>query len=235
MVVDIEEKKIELEFILKGLNSPQPVYSIAHLFEAKQKSNLTDEFIVARCGFLHRLTQSTYVEFNQVSLRNEICNRAPLSVCDQIPSGLIDYMNDHIEQLSPIIGAIISIEDFPLKPIMANNLSPTDFLNKVNEFLLARTGKSMSDFFKENTSGNHRFFQFDLSKIVETLVLFHLIDELGFHPDGKGKVRSRMFDALHVHFASVCDVFITSDSKMFHKASAVFQYYGLNTKTVFVQ
>ena len=66
IIVDIENNAIELSDLKLNSIDLQLVYSIAHLFEAKQKSNITDDFIIERCGLLHRLTNSSYVNYNHL-------------------------------------------------------------------------------------------------------------------------------------------------------------------------
>lgn len=232
VIIDIQEGKVDLQSTFIGLNDPKPVYSLAHLFEVKQKSSITDQFVSARCKFIAELTGNRCVTFNQPKQRNETHSISPFLQYEQIKSEHLNVINESLNQLVPLMGAIRAMEEYPLKTIENNNLVPIQFIGKINSLFIERTGKNFAKFIDEYIALNSSSLPFNVGKIIETVVVFHLIDELGFHPDKKDKIRTRMWDALHVHFASACDVFITSDEKTYHKAQACFDYFNSKTRSI---
>lgn len=64
-------------------------------------------------------------------------------------------------------------------------------------------------------------------------VAYCLLDMLGFHSDKLPKatntVRSVTTDAKHAYMAGFCDWFITADTKLYHKAKALYSHFGVST------
>lgn len=233
ILVDIENNAIKLSDLKLSSIDLQLVYSIAHLFEAKQKSNITDDFIIERCGLLHRLTNSSYVNYNHFKKHLEIISRSPLMQCDEIRPHHIYDIEGSINKIKEISGTIRAIADFPLKAVYNNNLSSEEFLKSVNTLFLAALGKSLKEFVMEQASNIQGTLPFDVVEVIEGVILFHLIDELGYYQDSKGKAKSRLWDSLHVYFACASSLFITSDRNTYRKAQVIFDYFKSTTKAIY--
>ena len=63
-----------------------------------------------------------------------------------------------------------------------------------------------------------------------------ILDMLGFHPDKLPKanntIRSVTTDAKHAYFAGFCDWFVTADTRLYHKAKALYCNFGVSTSVM---
>lgn len=232
IIVDIEKGELNFSQLSSKYKGYNPVYSIAHLFEAKQKSNITDEFIIERCGLLHRLTNSSCVNYNHIEKGREIIFLSPLMQCDQIRPQHVFDIEKSIGKIQEVSGVIKALADSRLRSIEINNLSSEEFLKSVNTVFTEALGKSLSQFLNEHLSNIQETLPFNAVEVIEGIILFHLIDELGYYQDHKGKVKSRLWDSIHVYFACSCELFITADRNTYRKAQVVFDYFKSPTKAI---
>jgi hypothetical protein len=152
--------------------------------------------------------------------------------CDKIMPHHIYSIEGNINKIKETSGIIRAVSDFPLKAIDSNNLSSEEFLKSVNTLFSEKSGKSLPQFLNEHVSNIQETLPFNAVEVIEGIILFHLIDELGYYQDHKDKVKSRLWDSLHVYFACSCELFITADRNTYRKAQVVFDYFKSPTKAV---
>lgn len=125
---------------------------------------------------------------------------------------------------------IIGETGFKLEP-NAGNWKDEEAVDEINSFLkskgieMAFNDYVMQSFYGRQVSGNEFF-----------TAAYCVLDMLGFHSDTLHKpgstVRSVTTDAKHAYFAGFCDWFVTADTRLTHKAKALYSHLGVSTRVM---
>lgn len=151
----------------------------------------------------------------------------------------LDSQNDksQVHQFEDAIG---------VGPIILNNIKgPNVLLNvweKVKEGFPKMEGQKI-DMDLETFFGLKKSPWNNLSDRVPTLqekvnAIYHQLNFLGYYRDSKMKVERRFnascSDMTHAGVASFCHLFICQDEDLVMKATAAYEYLGINTKIIFL-
>ena len=113
----------------------------------------------------------------------------------------------------------------------AGNWKDEEAVDKISLFLKSKgIDMSFNDYVKMNFHGekstSNEFFT----------AAYCILDMLGFHPDKLPKanntIRSVTTDAKHAYFAGFCDWFVTADTRLYHKAKALYCNFGVSTSVM---
>lgn len=113
----------------------------------------------------------------------------------------------------------------------AGNWNDGDAVDKITSFLKSKEINMsfneylMTSFHGRKVSDNELF-----------TAAYCILDMLGFHSDKLPKatntVRSVTTDARHAYFAGFCDWFVTTDTRLYHKAKALYSHFGISTRVM---
>lgn len=114
----------------------------------------------------------------------------------------------------------------------AGNWKDEEATDKISLFLKSiGINMSFNDYVKMSFHGkkitDHEFFT----------AAYCVLDMLGFHSDKLPKatntVRNVTTDAKHAYFAGFSDWFVTADTRLYHKAKALYSHFGVSTSVLF--
>lgn len=113
----------------------------------------------------------------------------------------------------------------------AGNWKDEEATDKISLFLKSKgIDMSFNDYVKMNFHGR----KFTANEFFTTA--YCILDMLGFHSDKLPKVsntiRSVTTDAKHAYFAGFCDWFVTADTRLYHKAKALYSNFGVSTSVL---
>lgn len=113
----------------------------------------------------------------------------------------------------------------------AGNWKDEEAVEKINSFLkskgieIAFNDYVMQSFHGRKVSANEFF-----------TAAYCILDMLGFHSDTLHKatntIRNVTTDARHAYFAGFCDWFVTADTRLAHKAKALYSHLGVSTQVM---
>lgn len=113
----------------------------------------------------------------------------------------------------------------------AGNWSDEEATNKISLFLKSKgIDMSFNDYVKMSFHGRN----FTANEFFTAA--YCILDMLGFHSDKLPKacntIRSVTTDAKHAYFAGFCDWFVTADTRLYHKAKALYNHLGVATRVM---
>ena len=113
----------------------------------------------------------------------------------------------------------------------AGNWKDEEATDKISLFLKSKgIDMSFNDYVKINFHGR----KYTTNEFFTTA--YCLLDMLGFHsdklPKASNTIRSVTTDSKHAYFAGFCDWFVTVDTRLYHKAKALYCNFGLSTNVL---
>lgn len=113
----------------------------------------------------------------------------------------------------------------------AGNWKDEEATDKISLFLKSKgIDMSFNDYVKINFHGR----KYTTNEFFTTA--YCLLDMLGFHsdklPKASNTIRSVTTDSKHAYFAGFCDWFVTADTRLYHKAKALYCNFGLSTNVL---
>lgn len=113
----------------------------------------------------------------------------------------------------------------------AGNWKDEEATDKISLFLKSKgIDMSFNDYVKMNFHGR----KFTANEFFTTA--YCILDMLGFHsdklPKASNTIRSVTTDAKHAYFAGFCDWFVTADTRLYHKAKALYSNFGVSTSVL---
>jgi len=113
----------------------------------------------------------------------------------------------------------------------AGNWKDEEATDKISSFLKSKgINMSFNDYVKMSFHGkkitDHEFFT----------AAYCVLDMLGFHsdklPKASNTIRNVTTDAKHAYFAGFCDWFVTADTRLYHKAKALYSNFRVSTSVL---
>ena len=113
----------------------------------------------------------------------------------------------------------------------AGNWNDGEAVDKITSFLKSQgIDLSFNDYVIRSFHGR----KFTASEFFTAA--YCILDMLRFHPDTLHKATSTMrsvtTDAMHAYFAGFCDWFVTADTRLSHKAKALYSHFGVSTRVI---
>lgn len=113
----------------------------------------------------------------------------------------------------------------------AGNWDDVDAVNNITSFLKSKgVDMSFNDYVVMSFHGR----KFTANEFFAAAYI--ILDMLGFHsdklPKERNTVRNVTTDARHAYFGGFCDWFITADTRLYHKAKALYSHFGVSTQVM---
>jgi hypothetical protein len=215
----------------------QIIYSPAHIEEiavSKLRDHMNDKVIDEELEYLSKLSNNqTLVPTTREKLK--LLNESPTICFKRV---IEDYsLNDRAEQIEKNVIADANNNGLG-EPREMNNINPKDiFLNKeykqyIVQYLVYIGVIGEDDY---NKVLNWKFENFKKKfYILESYINLaaNLLEKIGYFREKEEKSRSRMHDVSHIIYSSHCNIFITSDKKLYMKTKAIFSLLEIKTKVI---
>ncbi|WP_025538920.1 hypothetical protein [Vibrio parahaemolyticus] len=201
--------------------------SYSHIFEKG-----TDE--------LAELLQSSLEELKQ----NPLITTEQLQLVESLPEVLKAQYSTISEQMdSAGVAAVRDFEShFGVGPKTLNNIKGPNVINQIWQLLQSEFEKhsleseSLEEFFGLKFRKYEANFGSEKSTVEKVNAIYHQLNFIGFHRDSKMQKTARFnasfSDMTHAGLASFCELFFCRDNGLVHKASAAYEFLGINTKIV---
>lgn len=154
------------------------------------------------------------------------CRKSPNEMYRLVATPLMALINKQVLNCTDAFENIRQKLDFDSK--IFNNVKPEQVLEILDKRMQEKFHMSLLQYliFSEAFGGRTSF-----------VTLLNIIDAANYWGDVKTEHSevSRMNDASHAYFASICDILVTNDKRMRRKIKAIYSYLGIQTKVLSVK
>ncbi|EHH0796012.1 hypothetical protein J7I09_004502, partial [Vibrio vulnificus] len=235
--------KLYEHYLLNREDQPEYGYGLTAMlqkFYGGRKDESFNHIFGKGTDELAELLQSSLEEFKQ----NPLITTEQLQLIESLPEILKAQYSTISEQMdNASVAAVRDFEShFGVGPKTLNNIKGPNVINQIWQLLQSEFEKhslesqSLEDFFGLNFRKYEANFGNEKSTVEKVNAIYHQLNFIGFHRDSKMQKTPRFnasfSDMTHAGLASFCELFFCRDNGLVHKASAAYEFLGINTKIV---
>ncbi|MBR5147675.1 MAG: hypothetical protein IKV15_00540 [Bacteroidaceae bacterium] len=173
-------------------------------------------------AFMSILEKAQVTPFNIPFIDRVVCNLA------DIFNVLFDYGHivfNSVELPKQVKEFVQSTTDSLLYKRIQGSQSHDVFTN-LNEATLPQTNKTFTEIIESSVADRSK------SNLELFTSLYLALNFSGFYSDKNRNLQNIYTDSEHAYYASACDIFVSNDSRLREKASAIYKTYNIPTKVI---
>jgi hypothetical protein len=232
--------KLYEHYLLNREDQPEYGYGLTAMlqkFYGGRKDESYNHIFEKGTDELAELLQSSLEEFKQ----NPLITTEQLQLIESLPEILKAQYSTISEQMdNASVAAVRDFEShFGVGPKTLNNIKGPNVINQIWQLLQSEFEKhslELEDFLGLNFRIYEANFGNEKSTVEKVNAIYHQLNFIGFHRDSKMQKTPRFnasfSDMTHAGLATFCELFFCRDNGLVHKASAAYEFLGINTKIV---